>query len=704
MKKQARSFLSLLASAALCAALFPGITASAAVTLTENKTGTYDGYSYELWKDSGTTTMVVGEKGTYSCEWSNINNCLFRTGQKFDCTQTYEEMGNIQLDFECDYHPNGNSYLCVYGWSRDPLIEYYIVESWGNWRPPGADSLGKITVDGGTYDVYKTLREQQPSIDGTATFYQYWSVRTEDCKRTSGTITVSDHFKAWDAMGLNLGKLYEVALNVEGWQSQGTANVTKNELTIGGDPKPTEPATEPEPDADGYFFHSTYESGTDSWQGRGDAKVAASSAQAFAGSQSLAVTGRTDTWNGCAYPLSTAVFQPSKAYSFSAMAMAQTAEDFKLTLQYEDASGEEQYASVATASAGKGEWVQLANPSYTIPAGASSLLLYVETDGSTSPFFVDEAIGAPEGTEITVDLPAKEGDVNGDGEVSVLDIVALQKFLVRMDAQVSSEAADLDHNGRLDVIDLVMLKQLVLTPQIDPPLTEDPTEAPERVDGVFYNTADVSWIDKSKPMVALCFDDGPWGDSSGSAYRIQNALADNGFHATFFYWGNRINSGNEAEIARADSLGFEIANHTYTHPDLTTLDAAGIQSEIKQTADILTRITGKQDFLLRPPYLAVNDTVKANAGTPLITCAVDSGDWNNATTQEIINKVTAKMNDGSLNNNVVLMHETYDTTAEAMEYLAPYMKQQGWQIVTVSEMFKANGKDMYDGEVYAYVR
>ena len=49
------------------------------------------------------------------------------------------------------------------------------------------------------------------------------------------------------------------------------------------------------------------------------------------------------------------------------------------------------------------------------------------------------------------------------------------------------------------------------------------------------------------------------------------------------------------------------------------------------------------------------------------------------------------------------MHETYDTTAEAMEYLAPYMKEQGWQIVTVSEMFKANGKEMKNGEVYNYV-
>ena len=98
-----------------------------------------------------------------------------------------------------------------------------------------------------------------------------------------------------------------------------------------------------------------------------------------------------------------------------------------------------------------------------------------------------------------------------------------------------------------------------------------------------------------------------------------------------------------------------------------------------------------------------NAGVKENAGVPLINCAVDSADWNGATTQQIINTITSKMADGSLDNTVVLMHETYDTTAEAMEYLAPYMKEQGWQIVTVSEMFKANGKEMKNGEVYNYV-
>lgn len=212
--------------------LLPDSIVFAAQTLYNNATGTEDGYNYELWKDYGTTSMTLNGGGAFSCSWSNIGNALFRKGIKWDCTKTYQQIGNISIDFGCNYQPNGNSYLCVYGWSRNPLVEYYIVESWGTWRPPGASSKGTITVDGGTYDVYETDRINQPSIDGNTTFKQYWSVRTS--KRTSGTISVTEHFKAWENMGMRLGNLYEAALNVEGYQSSGSANVYQNNITVGG--------------------------------------------------------------------------------------------------------------------------------------------------------------------------------------------------------------------------------------------------------------------------------------------------------------------------------------------------------------------------------------------------------------------------------------------------------------------------------------
>lgn len=126
----------------------PAVCVNAATTITSNQSGTQDGYYYELWKDSGTTSMTLDSGGTFSAQWSNIGNALFRKGKKFDETQTHQQIGNITVNYSANYQPNGNSYLCVYGWTVDPLIEYYIVDSWGSWRPPGGTSKGTITVDG----------------------------------------------------------------------------------------------------------------------------------------------------------------------------------------------------------------------------------------------------------------------------------------------------------------------------------------------------------------------------------------------------------------------------------------------------------------------------------------------------------------------------------------------------------------------------
>ncbi|MBO4781661.1 MAG: glycoside hydrolase family 11 protein, partial [Lachnospiraceae bacterium] len=195
MRKPGR-MLALLLALLLCFG-FPYVgnnEVKAATTIYDTQEGRDGAFTYSLWKDYGTTQMILNGDGKFECSWQDINNALFREGIKFDCTKKYNQIGDITVEYGVDYQPNGNSYMCVYGWSRNPLIEYYIVDSWGSWRPPGGESKGKIEVDGGTYDIYVTTRVDQPSIDGNTTFNQYWSVRTS--KRTGGTISVTEHFKA----------------------------------------------------------------------------------------------------------------------------------------------------------------------------------------------------------------------------------------------------------------------------------------------------------------------------------------------------------------------------------------------------------------------------------------------------------------------------------------------------------------------------
>lgn len=381
------------------------------LVFTENETGTLDGYDYELWKDNGDTTFNVEPKGgCFSCEWDNINNALFRRGKKYDCTLTYEEMANISIDYGVDYQPEGNSYLCVYGWTREPLVEYYIVESWGTWRPPGAPlALGTVEVDGAVYDIYKTTRYEQPSIDDIQTFDQYWSVRQEkpapNGTKIEGTISVSKHFDAWKKCGLELGKMYEVALNIEGYQSKGKATVYKNELKENGayaeaddiKVKVDEKAIEKLSAADSGgapveagFFDIGFEKGVEGWITRGGPLVTVDKENAFEGKQCLFVSGRTDNWNGAAIMLSSDTYKAGEAYRFRANVMQKSGAEvtMKMTLQY-NMDGEK-YDQIALAPAKSGEWITLENNAYVIPDGAENLQLYVECTDSLTDFYVDE--------------------------------------------------------------------------------------------------------------------------------------------------------------------------------------------------------------------------------------------------------------------------------------------------------------------------
>ena len=202
----------------------------------DQRTGLEDGYRYELWNQNaqGKACMTLGEGALFSGEWDGIYNYLARRGLGYDQTQEHDEFGRFYATYDCIYEPiaaTGNSYLSVYGWTVEPLIEYYIVEDWRNWIPSMAGSVvsrGSFTANGSTYDVYENTRTNQPSIVGTATFQQYFSIRRNE--RNSGTINITDHFEYWESQGMELGKLHEVSFVVEGFESSGSFEFKKLEI------------------------------------------------------------------------------------------------------------------------------------------------------------------------------------------------------------------------------------------------------------------------------------------------------------------------------------------------------------------------------------------------------------------------------------------------------------------------------------------
>lgn len=171
-------------------------------------------YTYENWVGAGNASLTLKKDG-FSVNWSNarfVGRKGIRPGSE-----------DLVINYNANFQPNGNGYLAVYGWTKDPLVEYYVLESWGSYKPPGGSSVGTVTSDGATYEIYKSMRNNEDSIIGKATFPQYWSVRQQ--KRTSGTITLANHVKGWAGKSMPMGSFYEVSMTVEGYQSSGTADV-----------------------------------------------------------------------------------------------------------------------------------------------------------------------------------------------------------------------------------------------------------------------------------------------------------------------------------------------------------------------------------------------------------------------------------------------------------------------------------------------
>jgi len=161
--------------------------------------------------------VVYSPDGNYfSVDWDTEDDFVVGVGWSTGSTSPITFEGSFGVG-------SGTGLLSVYGWTTNPLVEYYIIED--NSDPPSfGTEKGSFTSDGSTYTIWENERVDEPSIEGTATFNQYISVRSST--RTSGTVTVENHFKEWAALGLDLGTFNYQVIAVEGWGGEGAAAQT----------------------------------------------------------------------------------------------------------------------------------------------------------------------------------------------------------------------------------------------------------------------------------------------------------------------------------------------------------------------------------------------------------------------------------------------------------------------------------------------
>ncbi|KAF2840868.1 glycoside hydrolase family 11 protein, partial [Patellaria atrata CBS 101060] len=162
------------------------------------------------WSEgSGSYRCSNGAGGSYTATWSGTNG-------GFVCGKGWNPGGPRTVKYSGTYTPTGPGYLAIYGWTQNPLIEYYVIESYGELDPGEPwTRKGNFTFEEGTYEIFTSTRVNKPSIEGTRTFQQYWSVRTE--KRVGGTVTTSRHFDEWAKLGMRLGRHNYMIVATEGY-------------------------------------------------------------------------------------------------------------------------------------------------------------------------------------------------------------------------------------------------------------------------------------------------------------------------------------------------------------------------------------------------------------------------------------------------------------------------------------------------------
>jgi len=198
--------------------------------------------------------------------------------------------------------------------------------------------------------------------------------------------------------------------------------------------------------------------------------------------------------------------------------------------------------------------------------------------------------------------------------------------------------------------------------------------------------------DKEKKSIAITFDDSP---NNGKTNKILDYLKDNHFHATFFVVGEKCEYNEDLLISIKNS-GNEIGSHTYSHQNLNKLTEEEIIEDYKKMNNIYKRLFNENLKLLRPPYGLYKEKYLNIIDTSIIMWSLDTNDWKNKNSDYLVNYVVNNVKDGD----IILFHDSYDSTVDAIEELLPILYSKGYQVMSVSELAKIKGKILENGKVY----
>ena len=187
------------------------------------------------------------------------------------------------------------------------------------------------------------------------------------------------------------------------------------------------------------------------------------------------------------------------------------------------------------------------------------------------------------------------------------------------------------------------------------------------------------------PYIAMTFDDGP---SATLTPKLLDLLAAHHIKATFFVIGENVAEHPDI-VARAAREGHEIANHSWSHPNLAKMSDEGVRRQLRQTDEAIKSATGTRPTLLRPPYGSITEREKRwihdEFGYQIVLWDVDPYDWKRPGPAVVRNRILQETRPGS----IVLSHDIHPGTIEAMPSTFDALKAKGFKFVTVSELIRA---------------
>lgn len=343
---------------------------------------------------------------------------------------------------------------------------------------------------------------------------------------------------------------------------------------------------------------------------------------------------------------------------------------------------------------------------YTIESNADYLILeksklkeytsflYRDEDGNLNSKIYDQ-----NNDEIDINTLIKEDKIN-EYNLKLEELLYLKypKFIAEELLKENVEKTYLLRNNELVIyfnnynLNLESIDELYLT--INYNEIKDCLNYTVILDKEYQNEDGYNYLN-TKKSVAITFDDSP---NKGKTTRLLEILNDNKAHATFFVVGSKINS-NKDILRSIKSYGNEIGSHTYSHKSMKKMTDEEIINDFNTMNDMYYNLFQENLKLIRPPYGSYKSSFLNLIPASFILWNLDTNDWRHHNSDYLVNYVLDNIKDGD----IILFHDSYNASVDAVEKLLPILYSKGYQVMSVSELFQVKNKKLELNKAYRKV-